>query len=342
MTILTRFQGNAAIITLNRPERYNATNLEIIYKISQFLAECATNNKVEKIIITSNHPKAFCAGGDIKAAYDAMENNNLSLGSVFFNAEYKLVHELATYPKPIISLVNGLCFGGGMGLSMHNRYRIITENAILGMPETIIGFFPDVGASFRFSQFPKSWAKFYGLTGNNIAISHALKWNMADYFISSSALPELVNALCATNQLDQVIEQFNQPTPNEIIFGENWVDNVFSLDLEHAFTCLKTHMHPEAKKTFNDLNSRSPLSLRVTEKLLETSTSINLSQALRRDYIIAMNFLITSDFKEGIRAQVVDKDKNPKWHYTFDNTSSEMIDRFFQPNHCPELVNNRN
>lgn len=342
MTILTHFQGNAAIITLNRPERYNAINLKTIQEISVFLSKCATDKAIKKIIITSEHPKAFCAGGDIRAAYDAMENNNLDIGSVFFKAEYELVYELSIYPKPIISLVDGLCFGGGMGLSMHNQYRVITENATLGMPETIIGFFPDVGASFRFSQFPKAWANFYGLTGNNIAISHALKWNLADYFVPSSLLPELINALCLKAASAQVIEQFNQPAPSEIIFGADWVDNVFSLNLEHAFKHLKTHQHPEAKKTLNDLNARSPLSLRVTDKLLNMSTFLNLNEALQRDYVMAMNFLITSDFKEGIRAQVIDKDKNPKWHYKFNNITNNMADHFFASIDCSELVNQQN
>ncbi len=332
MTILTHFQGNAAVVALDRPHRYNATDLETIQQIAQFLTDCSTNDSVEKIIITSNHPKAFCAGGDIRAAYDAMKAKDFGLGLHFFDAEYKLVYDMATYSKPIISLVNGLCFGGGMGLSMHNQLRVITENAVLGMPETIIGFFPDVGASFRFAQFPKSWANFYGLTGHHIAIAHALKWNMADYFVPSVVLPELLDALCiSTNTLDQVIKKFRQPAPDELIFGDEWVEYVFSKNLNNIFEDLKNHTHPETKAILNDLNARSPLSLCITYKLLEMSAFLDLKKSLRLDHVIAMNFLKDSDFGEGIRAQVIDKDREPKWRYMFPNISDDMVRCFFTP-----------
>lgn len=292
MTILTRFQGSAAVIVLDRPQRYNATDLKTIQQIAQFLTDCSSNNRVEKVIITSNHPKAFCAGGDIRAAYDAMKAKDIGLGLDFFNAEYKLVYDMATYPKPIISLVNGLCFGGGMGLSMHNQWRVITENAILGMPETIIGFFPDVGASFRFAQFPNPWANFYGLTGNNIALTHALKWDMADYFVPSIALPELLDALCInTNSPDQILGQFSQSAPDESVFGNEWVEYVFSKNLNNIFQDLKIHKHTETKITLNNLNARSPLSLCITYKLLEMSVFLDLEKSLQLDYVIAMNFL---------------------------------------------------
>lgn len=331
MTIITKLQNNAAIIILNRHDRYNATDLQTIHEISDFLSACTVNDKVQRIIIASEHSKAFCAGGDIRTAYEAMLNNNQHLASTFFKEEYKLVHKLATSPKPIISIVNGLCFGGGMGLSMHNKLRIVTENAILGMPETIIGFFPDVGASFRFAQFPKAWANFYGFTGANIAINHALKWNMADHFIPSHRLPDLINDLSNTSDIKQAINRFSQPFSISSALEDKWIEKVFSKELEDIFDVLKNHQHPEAKKILNDLLARSPLSLLITNKLLKLANSLNLKQSLELDYHIALNFLITSDFQEGIRAQLIDKDRNPKWTYTFDNVNSDMIEQFFKP-----------
>lgn len=332
VTILTRFQGCAAVITLNRPHRYNATDLETILQIAEFLNELRQNDKIKKVILTSDHPKAFCAGGDIHAAYIAMKNNDLSQGKVFFDAEYQLVYDLATYPKPVISLVNGLCFGGGMGLSMHNRFRIITENAVLGMPETIIGFFPDVGASYRFAQFPKAWANFYGLTGHNIHLSHALRWNMADYFVPATILPELLTALCMTNGNDsKAIEQFTSVAPDVPIFGQSWVEEIFQKPLLEIFEYLKNCPNHEAKKTLNDLQLRSPLSLAITAKLLGMAPLLDLKKALTLDRVLAENFMHNPDFQEGIRAQVIDKDRQPKWLYNMLDINDEMLQDFFIP-----------
>lgn len=331
MTIIVSFQEAAAVVTLNRPHRYNAADLDTISQITEFLNKVREEDSVKKIILTSDHPKAFCAGGDIRMAYDAIKSNNFQQGNVFFEAEYKLVYDLATYPKPVISLVNGMCFGGGMGLSMHNHFRILTENAILGMPETIIGFFPDVGSSYRFAQFPKAWANFYGLTGSNIALSHALKWNMADYFVPSALLPELLNNLCSASDDGKLIEQFACEVPDAPILGEAVVENAFANPLLGIFESLQNDQSAEAQKILLDLNSRSPLSLMVTDKLLEMSPFLDLKRSLELDQILAFNFMFNPDLQEGIRAQIIDKDRQPKWHYKMASIDAEIIRDFFVP-----------
>lgn len=329
MTIITNIKNNTGIITLNRQDRYNAIDLKTINDISSFLLFCRENNQIKKIIISSNHPKAFCAGGDIRMAHEAMKKNDQTLASTFFKEEYSLVYALATYPKPIISIIDGLCYGGGMGLTMHNKVRVITENAVLGMPETIIGFFPDVGSSFRFSKFSKAWANFYAFTGGNIALSHALKWDMADYFIPSFVLTDFIDCLCNIENIQQTINEFSQALPVLPLFGADWVDEIFSLELKDIFIALKKHKHPEAEKTLGNLLARSPLSLLVTDKLLKLAGSLSLKEALETDYFIAANFLKNSDFEEGVRAQVIDKDKSPKWTYTFHNINEAIIKQFF-------------
>ena len=331
MTVIISFQEAAAFIKLNRPHRYNATDLDTIFQITELLNKFREEDSVQKIILASDHPKAFCAGGDIRVAYDAIKSNNFQQGNVFFEAEYKLVYNLATYPKPVISLVNGVCFGGGMGLSMHNHFRIVTENAILGMPETIIGFFPDVGSSYRFAQFPKAWANFYGLTGSNIALNHALKWNMADYFVPSALLPELLNDLCNTIDDRGVIEKFACVVPDLPIFGEAVVESVFANPVVEIFELLRNDHSTDAKKILLDLNSRSPLSLRVTDKLLEMSPFLDLKKSLALDQVIASNFMFNPDLQEGIRAQIIDKDRQPNWHYKMESIDAEIIRDFFVP-----------
>ena len=331
MTISISFQESVAIITLNRPHRYNAVDLDTVSEMLTFLNEAREKDSVKKIILTSAHPKAFCAGGDIRMAYDAIKNRDISYVIAFFETEYKLVHNLATYPKPVISLVNGLCFGGGMGLSMHNQIRIITENATLGMPETIIGFFPDVGSGYRFAQFPKSWANFYSMTGSNIALSHALKWNMADYYVPSTLLPELINLLCGAHDDRKVVEQFACVVPNQPIFGELVIESIFAKSLQEIFESLQNNVALDAKKILSDLSTRSPLSLMVTDKLLEMSQFLDLKKSLELDRVLALNFMFNPDLQEGIRAQVVDKDRNPDWRYTMATINEEIVRDFFIP-----------
>lgn len=333
MAILGCFEGNAAIITLNRPEKLNATNLETIQQISLFLQKCAANDAVQKIIITSDHPKAFCAGGDISAVYHAMHEQKRDEVIKFFELEYDLINTLANFSKPIISLVNGLCFGGGMGLTMHNKIRIVTEKAILGMPETIIGFFPDVGASYRFAQFPRPWANFYALTASPIPIHHALKWSMADYFVPSDSLAALQDALCSDIKTEDAVKEFSKPLKSEALFDKDltqgWVSEVFSKNLKDIFLSLNNNQKPEAQKILNDLNSKSPLSLWITHKLMEKSVFFDLKKSLEVDKILALNFLKRSDFLEGIRAQVIDKDKSPKWKITMDIIDDSIVENFF-------------
>lgn len=331
MTINLNIIKHAAIITLNRPHRYNAIDLEMASELLKLLNSLVKNDAIKKVILTSTHPKAFCAGGDIRIAYEAIKKQDFSYGTTFFEREYKLVYDLANCPKPVISLVNGLCFGGGMGLTMHNQIRIVTENAILGMPETIIGFFPDVGSSYRFSRFPKAWANFYGMTGNNIALKHALDWNMFDYYVPSTCLPELIENLCTFENDLQTIAKFSCTAPDQPVYGEAIINNTFEKPLKEIFEDLQNDDSPEAKSILRDLKVRSPLSLMVTDKLLSMSKFLDLKKSLELDRVLALNFIFNPDLQEGIRAQLIDKDRKPDWHYKMPSINDEIVRDFFVP-----------
>lgn len=332
MTIKSKIVGKAIVITLDRPNKLNATNIHTIDALHTLLDSYSENSKVERILITSDHPKAFCAGGDVRAVYDAINSNKLDEAKNFFTLEYSLIAKMATYKKPIISIVNGMCFGGGMGLSMHNRYRIVSENAVLAMPETIIGFFPDVGSSFRFSNFSKGWRNFYALMGYHIPIALALKNDLADFFVTSNNLNELQQALCEceSESEQKIIEKFTEELPKNYETDEIWIEELFEQSLDNIFLSLKENTNQKAELILQDLKNRSPFSLQLTYKLMEIDTKLSLEKSLKLDQIIAEKLLNFHDFTEGVRAQVIDKDKKPKWkHQSITDVSSELINEIF-------------
>lgn len=332
MAIKTEIAGKALVVTLDRSHRYNATDIVAINAIHELLDDNLENNRVDRIIITSDHPKAFCAGGDVRAVYDLITQNKLAEAKNFFDREYSLIARMASYQKPIISLVNGMCFGGGMGLSMHNRFRVLTENATIGMPETIIGFFPDVGASFRFSKLSKGWRNFYALTGYTIPSGLALKFDFADFFIKSENLTKLTQELCYCehNEEAETLKKFADNFCTNHEHDEEWIEELFSHPLEKIFLYLEKSPHKRAEIILKDLKHRSSFSLKLTYKLMEMADNLSLEDSLELDKIIAEKLIQFKDFTEGVRAQVIDKDKNPQWVYnSISEVPEELIDAIF-------------
>lgn len=315
MSLKINFIRNSCVITLDRPKSYNATDLNTVNAFHDILIECLQRKDVERIIIVSEHDKVFCSGGDIKLVYQNYLANNLNASKEFFAKEYSLVLKMANYEKPIISLVNGICFGGGMGISMHNTFNVITENAVLAMPETIIGFFPDVGASYKFSKFSNGLKNFYGLTGYPIPPHLSIKYGLASCFILSSSLEKLFSSLCICEkgQELEILKKFSSlpPVKNEYSF----VEEIFDNSLENILDLLEKSLIQEAKIIYEDLKKRSPFSLCLTYELLKKSNNFSLEESLNTDKILAYKFLNHPDFKEGVRAQIIDKDKNPKWKF---------------------------
>lgn len=332
MAVKAEILGRALVVTLDRSHRYNATDIVAINALHELLDQSAQNAAITRILIVSDHPKAFCVGGDVREIYELIANNKLDEARNFFDLEYYLIAKMASYAKPIVSLVNGMCFGGGMGLSMHNRYRVLTENSILAMPETIIGFFPDVGASFRFAKLSKGWRNFYGLTGYAIPIGLALKYDFADFFVKSENLAKLQQALCEckNNEETEVFKKFSENFYKNHETDEDWIEELFSQSLEKIFSDLEQSNHKRAEIILRDLEHRSPFSLKLTYKLMEKADKLSLKDSLKLDQIIAEKLIHFKDFTEGVRAQVIDKDKNPQWVYrSISEVPQELIDQIF-------------
>ena len=305
--ILTHQQGAIGIITLNRPEALNATSYEMVLAIDAALTAFADNDSIKHIAITSGSDRAFCAGGDIRAAYVAMNDGDIDACEMYFRAEYQLVHRLATFPKPIYAFINGLCLGGGMGISAHCTARIAGENALFGMPETAIGFFPDVGAAYFYNQFSDPTEGMYlALTGNKFNRDHAIRNGIATHAINKTHWESVMEQLTAGQSLETCELKTAEVMPTAF-------DKKFKAAFAHE--TLPELIAALPANTFNEPYATSPLSIAVTHAYMQRTHGLSLPDILEQDFALAMNFLRHGEFKEGVRALLIDKNKTPKWQY---------------------------
>ena len=276
------------IIILNRPEALNATSYEMVLDINIALTAFEENKTVKHVAIRSNSDRAFCAGGDIRAAYAAMAVGNMDLCEMYFRAEYQLIHRLATFQKPIYAFINGLCLGGGMGISIHCTARIASENALFGMPETAIGFFPDVGAAYFYNQFNDPAEGMYlALTGNKFNRDHAIRNGMATHAIDQTHWESIIEQLAA----EQSLETCTFKTANVMPCA-------LQRDIQTAFAhkTLPELIAALPADTFNELYSTSPLSIAVTHAYMHRVCGLSLKAILEQDFALAMNFVRHGEF----------------------------------------------
>lgn len=319
-------KGALGIITLNRPEALNATSYEMVLAIDSALSQFSVNSSIQHIVITSSSDRSFCAGGDIRSAYYAMKDKNYAACELYFRAEYQLVYRLATFEKPIYAFINGYCFGGGMGLSVHCSARISAENAVFSMPETSIGFFPDIGSAYFYNQLKdNNEAMFLACTGHRFNRDHAMRNGIATHAIDSSQWDALLDQLANGKPLDAC--SYVHAATKDIMFN---ADVLFSFSKPALHEIIKDLPNP-FKAT---LNMQSPFSIAVTYAYMKRAQGMSLKNVLELDFALAMNFVKHGEFMEGVRALIVDKDKEPNWCFpwidnVFETIPSDVVEAMF-------------
>lgn len=336
MEIIVELIGKAGVITLNRSKALNAINVPMICTLTETLEQWQADNKVEFVIIQSNNPRSFCAGGDIRAVYRARLQDDFSFCDTIFREEYQLNYMLSRYPKPYISLINGICMGGGMGVSVHGSHRIVTENAILAMPETGIGFFPDVGASYFLNQCPGEMGTFMGIVGEKINGADAIYANLATHYVSSAKLPELQHRLLNAESREEaltIIETLKEKAPASTLAQyQDIIDRCFTGDtVEKIMKNLESSNRPETSRWLLTLDKRSPVSQKVSLELLRRNRGKSLRECLAVEFRLSQKFAHNYDFIEGVRALLVDKDNDPNWQPRYlSQVTQEMVDSYFE------------
>ena len=337
--VLLRRDGRLAEIILNRPAALNALTHDMIRRMSAVLTDWATDDQVETVLLTGNGDRGLCAGGDIVAIYrggvDAAHRADAdSEAASFFADEYHLNAQIHRYPKPYVAVMDGVVLGGGVGVSGHANTRIVTERTRLGMPETAIGFVPDVGGTWLLSHAPGELGTHLALTAALASGSDAIALGLADHFVPSDRLPALTRALAVTNTADAVRALAEIPPPSTLLAQRHWIDECYaSDDVGEIVAALRRSPVEAARAAAALILTRSPTALAVTLASLRRARRLpSLDEALDQEYRVTLRFLQRSELQEGIRAQVIDKDRSPRWSPAgVGEVTSASVSEFFAP-----------
>ena len=318
MSIKYSENGNTAIITLNRPNNLNALNYEMIISIEECLKNINKNKNIKLIIFKGEGDRAFCAGGDVKSFYEEKLTNINKLRKNFFYREYKLNYLIKKYKKPIISFVNGICMGGGVGIAMHSSIVIVSENVKFAMPECTIGLFPDVGSSNFLSKLKSNIGLYIALTGKRLVSGDLIELGLANYCVSRNNFKSLEKRLINIKNMrsiHKIIDEYSEKTNSSIFPSLNKnINSIFKYNkVEKIISLLESSNEIWAEEAFKAMNKSSPTSLKISLKQLRLSKYKSFKDNLIMDYRLSQSCMTGVDFYEGVRSVLVDKDFKPIW-----------------------------
>jgi enoyl-CoA hydratase len=319
--LIARREGAAGIIRLNRPKAINAVTLEMFRDIDKALDVFLSDPAVGVIVLEGAGDRGLCAGGDIRALYESSKVRG-DLGKILWREEYVLNARIAAFPKPYVAFMDGIVMGGGVGLSAHSRHRVVTERTRLAMPEVGLGFFPDVGGTWLLARAPGEIGTYFGLTGQTMNGPDAVYAGFADAVVASGKLAALregltkIRAGATSSEVKALIDSFaTGEAAGPVAAIRPRIDSWFAHDrMEDIVAALKEDGSELALTTLKTLNEKSPRGMVVTLRLLRLArASSSLQECLVREYRAALEVFASDDFREGVRAAVIDKDRAPHW-----------------------------
>ncbi|MBT2491624.1 enoyl-CoA hydratase/isomerase family protein [Streptomyces sp. ISL-96] len=331
--VLLRTDGRAAYLTLNRPRAINALNHPMVNRIAGALAAWERDPAVATVVITGAGERGLCAGGDIRSIYEDARSGGTA-SAAFWRDEYRLNAHIARFPKPYVAVMDGIVMGGGVGVSAHGSVRVVTERSRVAMPETGIGFVPDVGGTWLLSRAPGELGTHLALTGAAVGAADALLCGLADHFVPADRLPALLADL-ATDEAREVLGWYARQAPEgELDAHRSWIDHCYAArTVEEIVDRLFDCGEPAAKDTAETILAKSPLALKITLTAMRAAAELGtLAEVLEQEYRVSCAALSSPDLVEGIRAQVIDKDRAPRWSpATLAQVTADDVARFFGP-----------
>lgn len=337
--------GCLGLITLNRASALNALTLDMCLAIDEKLAEWDKKGHIKGVVIRGNGDKAFCAGGDVRYIYDQGKSAAKKSGKFFWH-EYRMNHRIFNFSKPFVALMHGITMGGGAGISVHGSHRVGAENLLFAMPETGIGFFPDVGGSYFLPRCTGNTGYYLGLTGARLHIADALYAGVVDHFVPKEEFESLINALAEARfgdnvnmQVSDIINSFSTDIDGMDIYKPQLLEHRTLINqcfgfytVEEIMEALVQSENEWAQSVLEKLLEKSPTSLKATLKELLLGSQMTFAECLRMEYRVALRFLNHSDFYEGVRCALIDKGRKPVWRPdNLEVLDKDTINSFFAP-----------
>jgi enoyl-CoA hydratase len=345
--ILFERRGAAGVVTLNRPKALNALTHDMVRALAAQLDAWAVDPAVTRIIVTATGERAFCAGGDIRALYELRKAGRQEEALRFFSDEYRLNRAIRRYPKPYVSLLDGIVMGGGVGISIHGSHRVAGDRHVFAMPEVGIGFFPDVGGTHALPRLVGEIGTFCALTGERLKAADAVRSGAATHYVRSGRFADLCAALCGDAPVNAVLADFmEEPGPGEIMPRRRVIDRAFS---QASVEAILAALEKEARSGSDQaqwcgtiaqtIRSKSPTSVKLALAQMRYGRNRSFEDCMAREFRIVSRIVYGRDMSEGVRAVIIDKDNAPRWSpATLDAVTDAVLAEHFAPLPQGELI----
>ncbi len=339
--IVLERRGGLMVVTLNRPRALNALSVHMCEVLDDGLREWQSDPRVHAVLIKGAGERAFCAGGDIRRLHEVLTTQGPAAAAEFYALEYPMNARLHHFRKPYVALLDGITMGGGVGVSVHGSHRVVTERTVFAMPETAIGLFPDVGATWVLPRLPGAIGMFLGLTGTRLDAADCLYAGAGTHHVPGDRLADLETALAEADlsgdahaAVDEVLRRFQRdPGAPRLPEQRERIDACFGQDrLPAVLDALAEEPSGWGKRQLEQLETKSPTSLAVAFRQLREGAGLEFNAAMRLEYRLVHRFMAGHDFREGVRALIIDKDNQPRWRPArLSDVEPADVDAYFAP-----------
>jgi enoyl-CoA hydratase len=331
--IASRVDGGVGFVTLNRPKAINSLNQSMVSRLRAVLTAWEQDDAISAVVLSGAGERGLCAGGDVVAIYHSARADGAEARR-FWHDEYLMNGQIGRFPKKYVALMDGIVMGGGVGVGAHANTRVVTETSKVAMPEVGIGFIPDVGGAYLLSRAPGSLGLHVALTGAPFSGADAIALGFADHYVPHDKLDALRQAIAANGVESAIAAHAVEPPASQLAAQRDWIDHCYAGDtVADIVAALRGHDAGPANDAANLIATRSPIALSVTLQAVRRAAKLDtLEDVLAQDYRVSSASLRSHDLVEGIRAQLVDKDRNPKWSpASLPQVSASDVEAYFAP-----------